>query len=155
MKCDELEPIEFADDFVNGNVVQYYDKHDVDEAVAELKEKLRLAEMAKDDAESANTEYREDINKLKSENERLVKCCKEYDSRQRIYERIEFNAAKQLRATKRALWMARALSAKHVATFCYYIAHYGRLNKVKKIYQCQDKWDKVEQLCIKKAEEYK
>ena len=108
MKCDELEPIEFEDDFINGNVVQYYDKHDVDEAIDEMKEKLRLAEMAKDDAESANTEYREDINKLKSENERLVKCCKEYDSRQHIDEHIKFNGAKQLRATKRAMWLARA-----------------------------------------------
>ena len=27
---------------------------------------------------------------LKRENERLVKCCKEYDSRQRIDERIKF-----------------------------------------------------------------
>ena len=63
--------------------------------------------------------------------------------------------SEELRATKRALWMARALIAKHVANFCYYIAHYGKMNKVKKIYQDQDKWDKIEELCIKKAEKYK
>lgn len=48
------------------------------------------------------------IDELKAENECLVKCCKEYDSRQRIDENIKFNGAKQLRATKRAMWLARA-----------------------------------------------
>ena len=32
--------------------------------IHELKEKIRLAEMAKDDAEATNTEYREDIKRL-------------------------------------------------------------------------------------------
>ena len=30
-----------------------------------------------------------------------------------------------------------------------------KLVEVKKIYQDQDKWDKVEELCLKKAKEYK
>ena len=38
---------------------------DVANYVAKLKEATRLAEMAKDDAEAANTEYREDIKQLK------------------------------------------------------------------------------------------
>ena len=54
------------------------------------------------------------VDKLSHENERLVKCCKEYDSRQRIDERIKFNGAQQLRATKRALWLTRAERAKAI-----------------------------------------
>lgn len=46
MKCDELEPIEFADDFVNGNGIRYYDKHDVDEAIAELKDVIEKNQSA-------------------------------------------------------------------------------------------------------------
>lgn len=46
---------------------QVYLKEKVDAAIAELKEKLHDAEMAKDLAEAANTEYREDIKKLKEE----------------------------------------------------------------------------------------
>ena len=47
------------------------------------------------------------------------------------------------RKLKRALWLERAEKAKHIATFCYYALHYGRV-PVREIYQCQDKWDKVE-----------
>lgn len=57
------------------------------------------------------------------------------------------------RRLRRALWLARAEMAKHIATFCYYALHYGRV-PVREIYQCQDKWDEVERMCLKKAEEY-
>ena len=62
MKCDELKPLMCAH---NPNVRPMYDKYLVDEAIAELKQALHDAEMAKDDAEAANTEYRLDIEKLK------------------------------------------------------------------------------------------
>lgn len=69
MKCDELKVYDLVDiqDY-RGKVCL---KSEVDEAIAELKQKLHDAEMAKDDAEAANTEYRIDIEKLKAENERL------------------------------------------------------------------------------------
>lgn len=54
---------------------------------------------------------------------------------------------------KRSLWLERAEKAKHIATFCYYALHYGRV-PVREIYQCQDKWDEVERKCRAKAEEY-
>lgn len=94
------------------------------------------------------------IAELKAENQRLKKC--EIWMMQHFYceEVIACESAKN-RKLKRALWLSRALSADHAANFCYYIANYGKLNKVKKIYQDQDKWDKVEEICIKKAEEYK
>ena len=94
------------------------------------------------------------IAELKAENERLKGC--EIWMKQHFFceEVIACESAKN-RKLKRALWLARALSANHAANICYYIAHYGKLNKVKKIYQDQDKWDKVEEICIKKAKEYK
>lgn len=64
-KCDELKR-KYSD--VTG---PYYGYNEVNEAIAELEQKLHDAEMAKDDAEAANTEYREDIRKLKDENVRL------------------------------------------------------------------------------------
>ena len=89
-----------------------------------------------------------------------------FQSRGRFYDADEVDAAiaelKQKledagmreRRLKRALWMARAEKAKHIATFCYYALHYSRV-PVRDIYQCQDKWDKVELKCIKKAKEFK
>lgn len=92
-----------------------YPKKDVDEAIAELK----------------------------AENERLVKCCKEYDSRQRIDETIKFNAAKQTRKMRHALWLLRAENAINMAA----------LNFVRpKVYL---RWINIEQFCRTKAEEYK
>ena len=61
------------------------------------------------------------IAELKDENERLEKCCKEYDSRQRIDEQIKSNGAKQLRATKRALWLARAAMCRTYDIRAYFI----------------------------------
>ena len=61
------------------------------------------------------------IAELKDENERLEKCCKEYDSRQRIDEQIKSNGAKQLRATKRALWLARAAMCRTYDSCAYFI----------------------------------
>ena len=83
------------------------------------------------------------IAELKAENERLVKCCKEYDSRQRIDETIKFNAAKQTRKMRHALWLLRAENAINMAA----------LNFVRpKVYL---RWINIEQFCRTKAEEYK
>lgn len=90
------------------------------------------------------------IAELKAENERLEKCCNEYDSRQRIDERIKFNGAKQLRATKRALWLARAERA-HLKVLEYWpdYCHNAHCRIA------EQKWDKVERKCRAMAEEYK
>lgn len=141
MKCDELKPIFIPTRGMTGDTllgVGYYPSNAVDEAIAELK----------------------------AENERLVKCCKEYDSRQRIDERIKFNGAKQLRATKRALWLSRVERAKAKAARWYYSTvrydvkfdiagrRYG-----KGIFKSPEEWYKtwinVGRKCRAKAEEYK
>ena len=116
MKCDELK----AETIVPQGctlTLQMYPKGEVDAAIAELKD----------------------------ENERLVKCCKEYDSRQRIDERIKFNGAQQLRSTKRALWLARAERARDKA-FEYHFKN--------NVEMCA-KWDNVHLMLMAKAEEYK
>ena len=63
-------------------------KVEVDEAIAELKQKLHDAEMQADLAECAVTEYKIDCDKLKDENRRL----------------------------NRALWLARVKSAENAVT---------------------------------------
>ena len=98
--------------------------------------------------------------------ELLVKCCEEYDSRQRIDERIKFNGAQQLRATKRALWIARAKAYRYIAELlaCFnpdYVRNRKMFtpNNLKQKQMNSLEWAhlmlKVESNCLKKAEEYK
>ena len=111
------------------------------------------------------------IAELKRENERLVKCCKEYDSRQRIDERIKFNGAQQLRKMKRALWLASAEMA-HVTTlywnvYCYqnnclYFRDFMPENcnpfrdlPKKTAMEWSNLWESIETKCRAKAEKYK
>lgn len=136
--------------------------------IAELKQKLHDAEMAKDDAEAANTEYRLDIEKLKTENER-TKLTKEkaFKCAGKAINTIA-NVELELRATQRALWIARAERALSNALIFYFaesdyfilnIQGYAqkkdgasRMLNAKKWYKI---WKKVERLCRAKAEEYK
>ena len=140
MKCDVLKVYEDIDDYIgyDDTPPMMYEKSEVDAAIAELKR----------------------------ENERLVKCCKEYDSRQRIDERIKFNGSQQLRATKRALWLARAERAKaikwHEGLERYlqerkkYLPSRFSFMKDDEMYHLWYKcWCKVERKCLAKAEEYK
>ena len=118
MKCDKLKICWF--DVNSGELSPLYKKVDVDEAIAELKQAIHDAEMAKDDAEAANTEYREDIKKLNAENEKLKTWMKEhfYCDEMLVVEKREH------KADRRALWIARAERAEaehaHWATiwFC-------------------------------------
>lgn len=133
MKCDELCVYKDCEDFqtFDRHFTEAYKKSDVDAAIAELK----------------------------AENERLVKCCKEYDSRQRIDERIKFNGAQQLRATKRALWLARAERAVAEQTVDEWSRYkekhpFGSWRADPFEYWVQA-WIYVEKLCRKKAKEYK
>ena len=115
MKCDELETEQWLD--YGGEPMPCYPAKDVDAAIAELK----------------------------AENERLVKCCKEYDSRQRIDERIKSGYAQQLRATKREMWLAKAECAKYKSSFYFLVGRYDDSATC----------DEEERTCRAKAEEYK
>lgn len=126
MKCDELKEDYCYD--ADDKTKAVYMKSEVDEAIAELK----------------------------AENERLVKCCKEYDSRQRIDERIKFNGAKKLRATKRELWIARAKRAlEKIAWFKLWNASISTMNPEDGARQEYDKWKKALGKFLAKTEEYK
>ena len=141
MKCDELKAFR-ALNIDEDETGMAYPKAAVDAAIAELKR----------------------------ENERLVKCCKEYDSRQRIDERIKFNGAQQLRATKRALWLARASEASKEVNYwtcqdesSYSIVDFNVNHETIVSYKAPHHrpykwiqiWENVERKCRAKAEEYK
>ena len=140
MKCDVLKVYEDIDDYIgyDDTPPMMYEKSEVDAAIAELKR----------------------------ENERLVKCCKEYDSRQRIDERIKFNGSQQLRATKRALWLARAERAKAIKWHeglerylqerkKYWPSRFSFMKDDEMYHLWYKCWCKVERKCLAKAEEYK
>lgn len=180
MLCDELKAYTlFTTSSLSGQRVYLTNK--VDEAIAELKEKLHDAEMAKDDAECANTEYREDIKKLKAqfnplyeelkrvkdENAELKFKLKKIDDNfaikaKLVYERHE-------RQTIRALWLARADRAKDRAMTCNDFAYLGDTEReinmalartwmkcrMLKPSEWSKVWHKVEKLCMAKAEQYK
>lgn len=128
----------------------FYPKSEVDAAIAELKEVAIDACLERDDNQKV-------IDELEAENQRLVKCCKEYDSRQRIDERIKANASKQLRATKRALWLARKAHA--VAMFSYWDSHYrdnpNAVYRNRTIDWLRNRWLLILDAIIKKEKEYK
>lgn len=171
MKCDELK-VYHCNEWHN-EYTEFVMKSDVDAAIAELKEKLHDAEMAKDDAECANTEYRIDIEKLKAqfnplyeelkrvkdENERLKKQRDELFT-QGIQKATDL-ASEKLghRTTRRALWLARAERAEaqwnrllRDAGICFAV---GRSKEWDIFNQKQKKWQNVERLCREKSEEYK
>ena len=165
MKCDELK----AKSVTLDGEPNIYKKSDVDAAIAELKQKLHDAEMAKDDAEAANTEYRDDIRKLKAENE----WWKQYASEQTEKLNVEKENVIQLercwKETKRALWLARAKRAADRARIFYFCDMETELDIEGFSYDSQKKkghkklaarlwriiWLKVERKCRSKAEEYK
>lgn len=148
MLCDELETEMWLD--YSGEPMPCYPAKDADAAIAELKQKLHDAEMAKDDAEAANTEYREDIRKLKAENEdidyqrkQLSRLCafkeneikelkdKIQDLKVIISQKedainkavdIAFNIKKERDFTKRSMWLARAAAAEFWANYWFDVA---------------------------------
>lgn len=129
MKCDELKPLVFS----------LKDLAYIDEPAVE-----KNFGNPHDHAVYKATEVDAAIAELKAENERLVKCCKEYDSRQRIDERIKSGYAQQLRATKRALYKTLANWA--LSTLAWL--------------DCIDqgepaKWSEMRRKCLSKMEEYK
>lgn len=108
------------------------------------------------------------IAELKAENERLVKCCKEYDSRQRIDETIKFNDAKQTRKMRHALWLARAERYKmkefiareegnlrDLMAWSQYLRERTYNQWVSQLLRIANLANKLQNKCRKKAEEYK
>lgn len=99
----------------NMSWVPCYLKSEADKVIAELKDKCNMHDFFWEGCGFAKRGFKNSIevseafDKLEAENKRLEKCCKEYDSRQRIDERIKFSAAKQLRRQKykRCLAMAK------------------------------------------------
>lgn len=142
MKCDELKPIYIVEGYEQDPNLGKFTRPTI----------LRYDILAyrKDDADSV-------IAELKAENERLVKCCKEYDSRQRIDERIKFNGAEQLRKTKHALWMSRKAHA--VAMFSFWDSHYkdnpNAVYRNRTINWLRNRWLLILYAIIKKEKEYK
>ncbi len=155
MKCEELKAynvVATAD--VNPEVVDSlgctewtgYDKDEVDDAIDELK----------------------------AENERLKgESCKLTDGCLRLKQcrREKAILADEIRATKRALWLARANAAKNKVRFfgwsfdCYNTTllinidgHKYKMPKQSRMMTCND-WieifERVEERCRKKAEDYK
>ena len=103
-----------------------------------------------------NSQTKEENAKLKAENERLLKenSCKFYKDCLRVR-----NYEQKLRATRRALWLARAYRAEAQwnrllcdAGICLAA---GRNKECDILNQKQKKWQNVERLCKKKAEQYK
>lgn len=133
MKCDELNDYDYDPNFPFQSRGRFYIADEVEAAIAELK----------------------------AENERLEKCCKEYDIRQRIDERIKFNGAKKLRATKRALWLARAELCHRLDVDRYLRKHCNSwynencLTWNEACVAMEVKMCKAESKCRAKAEEYK
>ena len=165
MKCDELKDYDYDPDFPFQSRGIFYIADEVEAAIDELKQKLHDAEMAKDDAEAANTEYREDIRKLKAENERL----KDENARLKncnvVHIEDFINQSFELRYTKRALWMARAKRAQERKANNTLFKSYIKSHKSSwfidgnELELAWDLWeeafDRVEKICLKKAEEYK
>ena len=92
-----------------------YLKSEADKVIAELKDKCNMHDFFWDGCGFAKRGFKNSIavseafEKLEAENKRLEKCCKEYDSRQRIDERIKFSAAKRLRHHKYKRCLAMAM----------------------------------------------
>lgn len=110
------------------------------EMITELQQKLR-------DVDNQWNEQCKEIAELKQQ-------LHDAEMRADLAEAAETERRIDYRHLQRTLWLARAEKAKHIATFCYYALHYGRV-PVREIYQCQDKWDEVERKCLKKAEQFK
>ena len=144
----------------------------IDEVI-ELKQKLHDAEMAKDLAEAANTEYREDIKKLKDKNEKLKEKLQNlndaYCRLDAMYQ-IDTGIAckvfgqgsvncKALRATRRALLLMcskRAKAEAYAEDIMADLLLRGGTSMAVDYHRFErDKWNKKAEICKAKAEEYK
>lgn len=178
MKCDELQYERLGDankTYPASTLVVR--KQFVDAAIAELKcelsdaradnEKLKEALKIKDDLLIENGA---EIGSLKADNESLRKAVSDwhdkYCSLQETIDRLECklecvkeNKDKELRATRRALWLARAERA--LSDYAWHqqtaetLLRGGTSAAVDYQKWKAKKWKNVERLCRAKAEEYK
>ena len=164
MKCDGLKPLVFSivdlayideiratRNFQIPNDHAVYKATEVDEAIAELKQKLHDAEMRADLAEAACTEYREDIKRLKATPQQIMK--EVFDKvliypKEMVHLDDAYILAVSLRQTLRALWLARVENARNSAFICWNRTESGWQSKY-------EKWKKVERLCRAKADTFK
>ena len=159
------------------------DNSAVIELLSDELEKLRPMEAALEIAEADNKKYIERIKELEAENESLRKAVSNWhdkycnlqetiDRLERKLECVKENKDKELRATKHALWLARAARAKTeyqhwiliwrcANTNQYFFINKTRYRHTSKVdrmmypWEWRDIWSEVEQRCLKKAEEYK
>lgn len=129
MKCDELKE-DYSYDATDDNTKAVYLKSDVDEAIAEFK----------------------------AENERL-KGCKEWMKKHFYCEEMLDVEKREHKATKHSLWLSRAMRAhdrsEKILRDAGIMFAIGKCHEWDVLNSLQKKWQRVEDKCIKKAEEYK
>lgn len=150
MKCDELKLAENNTYFGN----YYYKAEEVDEAIEELKDELNRFKARED---VLCTDNRDLLEKTKTLEDRLRENAEHF---KRNEAQILEASNNEIKVTKRALWMARAEMALTEAERNRTIENgwkmfRGNYEIAKEYSNSATKWDKVEQLCRKKAEEYK
>ena len=168
MKCDGLKPLVFSivdlayideiratRNFQNPHDHAVYKATEVDEAIAELKDENKLLKEHIANGDVSRITWIDEVIELKAKLHDAEMRAEHLLLRADNWKTLCFASEKANRQTLRALWLARAERAKNVSTFCYYIQHYGKLTKVKRIFQDQDKWDYVEDQCKKKADTFK
>ena len=148
MKCDKLKARK-AKSFSANWSGEWYQKPDVDEAIAELKAEHHKE---RDEYISMVNSREPTIQELKAETETLNGLWNAWNTYQTLGD-----TNKQLRSTRRALWLARAERAKEVvASANGGITKYGENDNALRYFLAIEKaWKKIEQLCRAKAEEYK
>ena len=139
MKCDNLQRYSVDIDYVPNDDGAYIDASEVDEAIAELKQKLDKAI-----AERDGNQVCIDALKQKLENVQAS-----------MYADVA-DANMYNRRLKRALWIARAKRAiEKIAWFKLWNASISTMNTEDGARQEFDKWKKALGKFLKKAEEYK
>ncbi len=165
----------------NGEFIRAYEQDETDKVIAEkdaeiaeLKRKIEFLEITHNScgdcnkcADGMGKVFDETLKELKAENERLRgESCKLTDGCLRLKQcrKEKANIADELRATCRAKWLAREWRAWCEGQFWFVIngdepRDVYHLTVTKRIHRTPtewiDYWQKVEQKCKAKAEEYK
>lgn len=170
MKCDELTPIDLecnmgkdsVTGLVNREPWKAYDIDEVDAAIAELKQKLH-------DVDNKWNEQCKEIAELKAKNRVLQSF---YDLHGNVDNYIDqlkaklesvqatayadsVDAGMRERRLKRALWIARSEWARSSALSYHLIEDHPNKDVAATYNRKANKWEKVKDKCLKKAEEYK
>lgn len=135
MKCDGLEKFDATSNAERSAGIESryaYDANEVDAAIAELKAENESLRKAVSNWHDKYCNLQETIDRLECK----LECVKE-------------NKDKELRATNRALWLARAWGANQRTKYLDLFLT-GRVHAIRKY-----KWIKITSECRAKAEEYK